>query len=69
MRDKLTKSFAISVVLLMLVSCVAPGIAGYTIGDLSFDDSLPAGNLTTVPYYRMPIDGAGHFSSCAFIDS
>ena len=56
MRDKLTKIMAVYVAVVMLVSCVALGIACHATNNVSFDDSLPIGNLTASPYYRMPID-------------
>lgn len=59
MRDKLTKIVAVSVALVMAASCVAIGIAGHSTNNESFDDSLPTGNLTAVPYHRMPINAVG----------
>ncbi|MFZ2070058.1 MAG: hypothetical protein WAV32_00305 [Halobacteriota archaeon] len=60
MRDKLTEIVAVLVALVMLVSCGALGIADHSTNNVSFDDSLPAENLTDSPYYRMLIDDVGH---------
>ncbi|MFZ2070056.1 MAG: NosD domain-containing protein [Halobacteriota archaeon] len=61
--DKVTEIMAVYVALVMLVSCVALGIAGHSTGDLSFDDSLPAENLTTGQYHRTQINAVGHLDS------
>jgi len=47
---------------MLLVSGVSICIAGHnpSTKSVSFDDSLPAENLTASPYYRMPIDDAEH---------
>ena len=63
MRDKLTKIVAVSVALVMLVSCLALSIAGHSTDNVSFDDSLPTENVTAFHYHRMPINAVEHFDS------
>ena len=63
MRDKLTKIVAVSVALVMLVSCVALGIAGHATNNVSFKGNILSRSLTTVPYHRTQINAAGHLDS------
>ena len=53
MSNKLTKIMAVYVALVMLVSGVSICIAGHnpSTKSVSFDDSLPAENLTASPCY------------------
>jgi hypothetical protein len=63
MRDELTKIVTVSVAHVMAASGVAPGIAGHSTNNASFDDSLPTENLTDVPYHRTQINAARHLDS------
>ena len=63
MRDKFTKIVAVSVALGMLVSSIAPGIAGHATNSVSFKCNILSRNLTTVPYHKTQINAAGHLDS------
>jgi len=69
LSNKLTKMLGVSIVMLQLVSGIAPCIAGHLTNSEPFGDNIPSGTLTADSYKRMPINAAGHFSTYARIDS
>ena len=63
MRDKLTKIVVVSIALVMLISCLALGIAGHLTNNVSFKGNILSRSLTTVPYHKTQINAAGHLDS------
>ncbi|KAF5413865.1 MAG: hypothetical protein C5S38_05410 [Candidatus Methanophagaceae archaeon] len=63
MRDKLTKIVVVSVTRVIATSCVALGIAGHAINNVSFKCNILSRSLTTAPYHKTQINAAGHLDS------